>query len=66
MPAKVGCNTEKAEVLLPLPGMEPIPCYCYWRAYSLCAWPAVNSGGPVTVTGNEPLLPLPKQNYAQP
>ena len=36
------------------------------RAYSLCAWPGVTSGSPVTVTGNEPLLPLPKNNYAQP
>ena len=26
----------------------------------------VTSGGPVTVTGNEPLLPLPKKSYAQP
>ena len=27
------------------------------RAYSPCAWPAVTSRGPVTVTGNEPMLP---------
>jgi hypothetical protein len=31
------------------------------RAYSMCARPAVTSGGLVAVTGNGPLLPLPKK-----
>ena len=32
----------------------------------MCAWPAVTSGDPVTVPGNEPSLPSPRKNYAQP
>ena len=32
----------------------------------MCVWPAVNSGFLVTVPGNEPLLPFPKEKYAQP